>query len=67
MGCFEYTDWELFKSVCIDLDDLTETVTNYIVIIFCEDLIIKKKPCVLANVLMSMYFGLSPLEGSMCT
>ncbi len=40
-GCFECTDWELFKSVCTDLDDLTETVTNYIV--FCEDLVIKKK------------------------
>ncbi len=35
MGCLECTDWELFKSVCTDLDDLTETVTNYIV--FCED------------------------------
>ncbi len=33
MGCFECTDWELFRSVCTDLDDLTETVTNYIV--FC--------------------------------
>lgn len=44
MGCFECTDWDLFKSECTDLDDLTETVTSYIE--FCEDLVIHKKPCI---------------------
>ena len=33
--CFGITDWEIFFDCCGDMDDLTETITEYMK--FCED------------------------------
>ncbi|ELU18162.1 hypothetical protein CAPTEDRAFT_218687 [Capitella teleta] len=40
-GCFAYTDWGIFKDSCSDLNELTDTITEYIKL--CEDNIILKK------------------------
>ncbi len=39
MGCFACTDWELFHN--IDIEDATETITDYIK--FCVDMVVEKK------------------------
>lgn len=39
--CFSCTDWDVFTDACADLDELTETVSAYIM--FCEDLVIPRK------------------------
>ncbi len=38
-GCFACTDWELFHN--IDIEDATETITDYIK--FCVDMVVEKK------------------------
>lgn len=38
--CYVCTDWDVFKSSCESVDELTETVSDYN---FCEGLIIQKK------------------------
>ena len=40
-GCFECTDWSVFKDSCMDIDELTDVVSCYIS--FCEDSVIPKK------------------------
>lgn len=42
-GCFDCTDWDVFKDVCSDLDELTETVPAYMT--FCEENVIPHKLC----------------------
>ncbi|KAK7484239.1 hypothetical protein BaRGS_00024488 [Batillaria attramentaria] len=42
-GCFESTDWDVFKETCTDLDDLTDTVSSYIS--FCEETVVEMKTC----------------------
>lgn len=39
--CFSCTNWDVFINACVDLDELTETVSAYVT--FCEDLVIPKK------------------------
>ena len=40
-GCFECTDWAVFKQAAADIDEYTETVSDYIT--FCEGLCIPTK------------------------
>lgn len=40
-GCFECTDWEMFKDSCKDIDELTDVVCSYVT--FCENMIITTK------------------------
>ena len=40
-GCFECTDWGVFKEAAADIDEYTETVSDYIT--FCEGLCIPTK------------------------
>ena len=40
-SCFQTTDWSVFTNNCDDLDNLTETVTDYIN--FCKENIVKTK------------------------
>jgi hypothetical protein len=40
-GCFACTDWGIFQESCSDLNELTDTINEYIK--FCEDNIIPKK------------------------
>ena len=40
-GCFECTDWGVFKEAAVDIDEYTETVSDYIT--FCEGLCIPTK------------------------
>ena len=35
-GCFDCTDWNMFKESCGDIDEFTDTVTSYIS--WCEDM-----------------------------
>ena len=37
-GCFDCTDWEVFKDSCEHIDELTDVVCSYIT--FCEDMIV---------------------------
>lgn len=37
-GCFDCTDWEVFKDSCVHIDELTDVVCSYIT--FCEDMIV---------------------------
>lgn len=39
--CYACTDWDVFKNSCESVDELTETVSDYVT--FCEGLIIQKK------------------------
>ena len=41
--CLECTDWNVFLTGRPSLDELTETVTDYIK--FCEDMIVPVKKC----------------------
>ena len=40
-GCFACTDWEMFVESCSDINELTDTVTEYIK--FCEDNVVPRK------------------------
>jgi len=40
-GCFDCTDWSVFKDSASDIDEVTDTVCSYIT--FCEDSVIPKK------------------------
>ena len=40
-GCFECTDWGVFKEAAADIDEYTETVSDYVT--FCEGLCIPTK------------------------
>ncbi|KAG7489287.1 hypothetical protein JOB18_008764 [Solea senegalensis] len=40
-GCLHNTNWDVFKDSCTNLDELTDTVVNYIT--FCEEMIIPRK------------------------
>lgn len=40
-GCLYNTNWDAFKDSCTDLNELTDTVVNYIT--FCEGMIIPRK------------------------
>lgn len=33
-GCFECTDWEMFKDSCKDIDELTDVVCSYFTFFF---------------------------------
>ena len=39
--CFHFSDWDLFKEVCVDLDKLTDIVSSYVS--FCKSSIIPQK------------------------
>ena len=40
-GCFACTDWDMFVNTCDNINELTNTITDYIK--FCEDMIVEKK------------------------
>ena len=40
-GCFDCTDWDMFKDSCTDIDELTDVVCSYVT--FCENMIIPTK------------------------
>ncbi|KAK0141921.1 hypothetical protein N1851_020392 [Merluccius polli] len=40
-GCYECTDWEMFKESCLNIDVLTDVVSCYVS--FCEDNVIPEK------------------------
>ena len=42
-GCFDCTDWDVFRNSCSSLDELTDVVTSYVS--FCVDTVIPVKKC----------------------
>lgn len=40
-GCFECTDWDIFKETSVDIDELTDVISSYVT--FCEDNVIPLK------------------------
>ncbi len=42
-GCFDCTDWDVFRNSCNSLDELTDVVTSYVS--FCVDIVIPVKKC----------------------
>ncbi len=40
-GCFDCTNWEMFKDSCKDIDELTDVICSYLP--FCESMIIPIK------------------------
>ena len=40
-GCFDCTDWDVFRNSCSSLDELTDVVTSYVS--FCVDTVQKCK------------------------
>ena len=42
-GCFDCTDWDVFRNSCCSLDELTDVVTS--LVYFCADTVIPVKKC----------------------